>query len=215
MAKQRRSEGATPSRMKDLPIRGAVFCAGTLFAAGLLGAMPAMGTSAVVAVPRAFAAGAIFAAAGPQEKKDYLTDAEGDKIRDATDPNDRVKLYLFYASDRLKKFEYEVSRTVTERKRDETLNGLLNAYSGCVDDAADLVSLEIDKGADIRLGLREMIAQGKGFLADLDKIKKAGGPELDIYKDNLDDALEGTQDAVTEAETALKSYTPPVRRKVS
>jgi hypothetical protein len=60
-----------------------------------------------------------------------------------------------------------------------------------------------------------MVTQGKEFLIALDKIKQAGGPELDIYKDTLDDAIEGTQDAVKEAEVAQKSYTPPVRRKAT
>jgi len=38
--------------------------------------------------------------------------------------------------------------------------------------------------------------------------------EIDVYKDNLDDALEGTQDALNDAEKAKKSVAPPpVRRK--
>ena len=197
MAKQNRIESGAPSRMKRFGMLRAVACVSAL-ASLMAGAMPAA------------AAGA---AAAPQEKKDYLTDSEADRVRDAETPNDRVKLYISYASDRLKKFQYELSRTVPERKRAETLNGLLNAYSGCVDDAADLLSLEIDKGADIRDALKEMVTQGKDFLAALDKIQQAGGPELDIYKDTLDDAIEGTQDAVKEAETAQKNYTPPVRRK--
>jgi Ni/Co efflux regulator RcnB len=197
MAKQNRIESGAPSRMKRFGMLRAVACVSAL-ASLMAGAMPAA---------------AAVAAAAPQEKKDYLTDSEADRVRDAETPNDRVKLYISYASDRLKKFQYELSRTVPERKRAETLNGLLNAYSGCVDDAADLLSLEIDKGADIRDALKEMVTQGKDFLAALDKIQQAGGPELDIYKDTLDDAIEGTQDAVKEAETAQKNYTPPVRRK--
>ncbi len=200
--------------MMRLGMLGAVASVGalaSLMAAGASAAAAA--SSAAAAMSSAAATRAIFAAAPPQEKKDYLTDAEADRIRDAETPNERVKLYISYASDRLKKFQYEASRTVAERKREETLNGLLNAYSGCVDDAADLLSLEIDKGADIREALKEMVTQGKEFLAALDKIQRAGGPELDIYKDTLEDAIEGTQDAVKEAETAQKSYTPPVRRK--
>jgi hypothetical protein len=193
--------------MKYFAMLGAAACAGALAGAFAVGAA---GISAATGIP---AAAGIPSAAAAQEKKDYLTDAEADHIRDAETPNDRVRLYLSYASDRLKKFQYEAARTVPERKREETLNGLLNAYSGCVDDAADLLNLEIDKGADIRDGLKDMVAKGNEFLAALGKIKDANGPELEIYKDTLDDAIEGTQDAVKEAETAQKSYTPPVRRK--
>ncbi len=37
------------------------------------------------------------------QKKDYLTQMEADKIRDADTPSDRVKLLLSFASDRIKK----------------------------------------------------------------------------------------------------------------
>ena len=65
-----------------------------------------------------------------QEKKDYLTDAEGDRIRDAVTPPERMKLFVIFADDRLKKFQYELTRTVPEGRRAEILNGLLNAYAG-------------------------------------------------------------------------------------
>ncbi len=155
------------------------------------------------------------APADPQEKKEYLTDAEADKIRDAETPSERIKLFLSFAADRLKKFQYEAGRTAPERHRAETLNGLLNGYIGCVDDAADLVSLEVEKQADIHDALKEMAGKGKEFLAALQKIRANPAPELDTYKQNLDDAIEGTGDALREAERAQKGYTPPVRRKPS
>ena len=43
-----------------------------------------------------------------QEQKDYLSSLEADKIRDAETTNDRVKLFLTFADDRLKKFQYEL-----------------------------------------------------------------------------------------------------------
>jgi hypothetical protein len=215
MAKQSPIENGARSGRKYSAMLGAAVCVGALaslvMAAGAALAEP---PTSVTSVNLGFsAAPSEYAASAPQEKKDYLTEAEADHIRDAETPNDRVKLYISYAADRLKKFQYEISRTVQERKRAETLNGLLNAYSGCVDDAADLLNLGIDKGADIREALKDMVTQGKEFLAALGKIKDDGGPEMDIYKDTLDDAIEATQDAVKEAETAQKSYTPPVRRK--
>ena len=42
----------------------------------------------------------------------------------------------------------------------------------------------------------------------------AEGPDREVYKDNLDDAIEGTNDALKEAEQAkMKVAPPPVRRK--
>ncbi len=148
-----------------------------------------------------------------QGHKDYLTDAEADKIRDAVTSAERIKLYLSFAEDRLKKFEYELARTVPDDRRDELLNGLLNAYAGSVDDGADQIEVAQEKQQDIHRSLKLMVAKDAEFLAALEKYD-AGGPDLDMYKDTLDDAIEGTKDAITDAQDALKIMPPaPVRRK--
>jgi len=49
------------------------------------------------------AAPPLVRAATPQ-KKDYLSSVEADKIRDAETVNERIKLFLTYADDRLKNF---------------------------------------------------------------------------------------------------------------
>ena len=150
-----------------------------------------------------------------QEKKDYLTDAEGDRIRDAVTPPERMKLFVIFADDRLKKFQYELTRTMPEGRRAEILNGLLNAYAGCIDDAADQIEVAREKQVDIRVALKNMQSKGKEFLEALQKINQ-GGQEYDLYKDTLQDAIEGTQDALSDVDKALKELnTAPVRRKPS
>jgi len=148
-----------------------------------------------------------------QEQKDYLSALEADKIRDAETTNDRVKLFLMFADDRLKKFQYELDHPSGTRHID-MLNSLLNAYGGCVDDAADLIQLGIEKQENIRAAVDLMASQSKAFLAVLEKLSAAGGPDLEAYKSNLDDAIEGTRDAMNESRKATKKVAaPPVRRK--
>ena len=154
----------------------------------------------------------VAAAGRPVPQKDYLTAVEADKIRDAETSNDRVKLFLGFAEDRLKKFQYELEHPSTNRHAD-MLNSLMNAYIGCVDDAADLIQLGIEKQENIRQGVDMMASKTKEFLTTLEKLS-TDGPELDLYKDNLEDAIEGTRDAMNEAEKAKKKVAPPpVRRK--
>jgi hypothetical protein len=155
----------------------------------------------------------LVANAGPQQQKDYLSAVEADKIRDAeTNTNERIRLFLMFAEDRLKKFQYELEHPSTNRHAD-MLNSLLNAYVGCVDDAADLIQLGIGKQDNIRKGIELMAARTKEFLVILEKLS-AEGAEREIYKDNLDDAIEGTRDALNDAEKAKKKVAPPpVRRK--
>jgi hypothetical protein len=160
------------------------------------------------ALPRA-------ASARTPQRKEYLSDEEAEKIRNADSPNMRVKLYLSYAADRLKKFQYELDRTMPQSRRGETLNGLLNAYAGCVDDAADVISLAVEKQQDIRAGIKEMQSKGKEYLATLEKIQQKG-TDLESYKETLEDAMDGTKDAVADAAKAEKEMAPPpVRRPQS
>jgi hypothetical protein len=149
----------------------------------------------------------------PPQEKDYLTALEADKIRDAeNNTNERIRLFLSFAEDRLKKFQYELEHP-SQNRHAEMLNALLNAYVGCVDDAADLIQLGIEKQENIRQGIDLMASRTKDFLPILQKLAQ-NGPELETYKDNLDDAIEGTQDAMNDAEKAKKKVAPPpVRRK--
>jgi len=150
--------------------------------------------------------------AGMPQDKDYLSSIEADKIRDAETTNDRIVLFLNFAEDRLKKFQYELEHP-SPNKHADMLNYLMNAYAGCLDDAADLIQLGIHKQENIRKGVDLMASKAKEFLAVLNKLS-AEGADKEIYKDNLNDAIEGTNDALKEAEQAkMKVAPPPVRRK--
>lgn len=178
-----------------------------------------LATLSLVAAIFAVAAPAAHAhprANAPQDKKDYLTDTEADKIRDANNPSDRIKLYVAFADDRLKKFQYELTRATAERRRGEVLNGLMNAYSGCMDDAADQIDDAKEKQQDIHASLKLLESKGKEFLEQLEKLDQGNEPDFDSYKDTLEDAIQGTKDAVADAQRAGKEMLPaPVRRKPS
>ncbi|HJZ64335.1 MAG TPA: hypothetical protein VKD70_08460 [Candidatus Acidoferrum sp.] len=152
------------------------------------------------------------AAHGQAVQKDYLTALEADKIRDAETPNERIKLFVQYADDRLRKFQYELDHPAANRHA-EMLNYLMNSYIGCVDDASDIIQEGIEKQQNVRAGIDLIATKAKEFLEVLKKIALEG-KEIDIYKINLDDAIEGTQDAINDAEKAKKNVAPPpVRRK--
>jgi len=156
--------------------------------------------------------GAPPAAARAPQDKDYLSSIEADKIRDAETTNERIVLFLNFAEDRLKKFQYELEHP-SANKHEDILNFLMNAYSGCLDDAADLVQLGIHKQENIRKGVDLMASKAKEFLVVLNKLS-AEGADRELYKENLADAIEGTNDALKEAEQAkMKVAPPPVRRK--
>ena len=154
------------------------------------------------------------AVAHAQERPDFLSPDEADKVRDAQNPNERVKLFLDFAADRLKKLQYELQLKSPQMHKNRILNGLLSAYAGCIDEAADRIDEGRETNPNMRPAIKDMQKRGKEYLEALRKIEGSGGPELVGYKDSLDDAIEGTQDALKDANKTSKEYgAVPVRRK--
>ena len=153
--------------------------------------------------------------AAPQ-KKEYLSEAEADKIREAGATGPRIVLFATFASDRIKKLQYEFAHfDATDEKRTDRLNNLINGYTGCIDDAADLIEIGIEKQQDIRGGVKVLQVGIKEFLPYLQGLA-ANGPEHETYKQNLEDAIEATQDAAKDVDKASKELSaPPERRKPS
>lgn len=147
-----------------------------------------------------------------QQPQDYLTSSEADKIRDAQTPSDRLKLFMAFADDRLKKLKYTLAHPEQfEQKRAEEINGLINAYAGCIDDASELVDLAHQEQQDIRVGLKVVKAKEAEFLEYLQDLQKSG-PEIEKYKENLDDAVEATQEAIDSSTKAEKGISAPIRK---
>ena len=167
---------------------------------------------AILALAFAGALAGITAAQVAPEK-DYLSGYEADKIRDAETPNEKIKLFIQFADDRLKKFQYELEHP-SQTNHTQQLNYLMNSYVGCVDDAADLMEEAAQKQQNVRAGVDLIAGKAKEFLEILKRIQ-AEGKENEVYKDNLDDAIEGTQDAINDAEKAKKSVAPPPLRRKS
>jgi hypothetical protein len=170
-------------------------------------ALPLALASVLCATAFALAASPAFA-----QKKDYLSETEADKIRDAETPSERIKLFISFAADRIKKLQYEFAHP-GELHRDERINTLINAYAGCIDDGSDLIQLGVDKQQDIRDAIKEMQSRAPEFLAYLKELS-AKGQAVAPYKDNLDDAIDATNDAIRDAAEAIKENAPPpVRRR--
>ena len=146
------------------------------------------------------------------QKKDYLSDTEDEQIRDSDTPAERIKLLISFAGDRIKKLQYEFAHPGDSLHRADRLNALINGYTGCIDDAADLIDLGVDKQQNIRDAIKDMQAHAPEFLSYL-KAAEAKGGEAAEYKDNLDDAIDATTDAIRTADDALKELAPPPERR--
>src|SRR3954469_10882554 len=83
-------------------------------------------------------------------QKDFLTSDEVEKIREAQDPNERLKVYILFAKQRLD----QLQRLLEKEKKGRSLTAreLLEDYSQIID-AMDTVSDDaLKRGVDISVG---------------------------------------------------------------
>ena len=167
-------------------------------------------------VPLILAFAAIATVVSPHNaaaQKDYLSQLEADKVRDAMFPAERIKLFVMFAEDRLKKFQYEVSKGTVDKRRGERMAALLDAFAGCMDDASELIELGRTKQQDILKGVQLLQTKAKEQQGELER-QLAAAPQGAVYRENLELAILAVKDALVEAEKATKEIAPgPVRRK--
>jgi hypothetical protein len=138
---------------------------------------------------------AIFAGAVPAlAQKDFLTENEIEKVREAQVPSDRLKLYALFARQRLD----QLQRLLEKEKKGRSLEvrELLEDYSSIID-AIDTVSDDaLKRGVDITEGKNEVIGSEKRFLAQLQKIQDRNPADLDLYEVSLKEAIASTSDSM-------------------
>lgn len=168
--------------------------------------------AATLAAPAAALAEPVSALTRPPQR-DFLTQTEADKIRDAESANERIKLFLDFAADRLRRFKQELKMQGTGPRWADFLNDILGAFSACVDDASGRIDDAISHGEDVRKGIKDVKKRVPEFLKELQQIK-AQGVKLKLYQDTLDDAVDDLHYVLKDADKAEKQLrmNPPKKK---
>jgi len=110
-----------------------------------------------------------------QRRRDPLTQAEIDQVRDASwEPQQRLALYVTFARDRLTKLEAMRSDPKTSIKdRPQQTHDLLDAFLRIYDELNDNIDTYIDRKDDIRKPLKKVVEADTEFQAKLRALKSA------------------------------------------
>ncbi len=137
----------------------------------------------------------LFIAALPiaAQDRDFLTPNEVDQIREAQEPNDRLTLYLHFATERLDLMKQYLAKDKTGRSlfvhnAIEDYNSIIEAIDSVSDDA-------LKRHAPIDKGTIAVINAEKGFLDTLNKIRDNPQSDYNRYKFVLEQAIATTSDS--------------------
>ncbi len=129
-----------------------------------------------------------------QARRDYLSESEVEKVREAQDPNERLKLYILFARQRMDQVQQQLTKDKKGRSLD--IRSLLDDYEKIIE-AIDHVSDDaLKRKADIILGVNTVMEAERRFITQMEKIKASEPRDLDMYSIELTEAIATTKDSL-------------------
>jgi hypothetical protein len=127
-------------------------------------------------------------------QREFLTNDEIDKIREAQEPNLRLKTYILFARQRIDQLQQQVAKD--KKGRSLIIRQLLEDYAQIID-AIDTVSDDaLKRKVDISVGVAAVAEAEKKFIPILQKIEESQPHDLDMYEIALKDAIGDTSDSL-------------------
>jgi hypothetical protein len=144
-------------------------------------------------------------------QRDFLTADEADQVRLAQLPNDRLKLYVHFARQRLDLLQ----RMFSSQKpgRSALIHDTLEDYSQIIE-AIDVVTDDaLKRKAEVDLGVAEVVRAEKEMLPILKKFVDSQPKDLSRYEFSLKLAIETTTDSLELAQQDLADRFEAVQAK--
>jgi hypothetical protein len=127
------------------------------------------------------------------QDRDFLTPDEVEQIRDVQEPNQRLMLYVRFATMRMDLIQNYLAKE--KPGRSIFIHNTLEDYSHIIE-AIDTVSDDaLRRRKEIDKGLLAVLDAEKEFLDKLNKIEDANPKDIDRYKFVLTEAIDTTNDS--------------------